>query len=68
MAIPATRWGNAEKELMAAHEALGRAKTGMTSDILFWLDPWSAQGQTVSAKLLPQASELRRHASGPLCS
>ena len=35
----------AEKELMAAQEALADAKTGMTSDQLFWLDPWSAQGQ-----------------------
>ena len=33
-----------------------------SSDSLFWLDPWSAQGQAVSAILLPQASELRLHA------
>ena len=52
----------AEKELMAAHAALAKAKSGLTSDQLFWLDPWSAQGQAVSAKLLPIAPELRRHA------
>ena len=52
----------AEKELMAAQEALGRAKSGFSSDGLFWLDPWSAQGQEVSAKLLPVAQELRLHA------
>lgn len=52
----------AEKELMAAQEAIGTAKTGMNSDDLFWLDPWSAQGQQVSAKLLPQAHDLRLHA------
>ncbi len=34
----------------------------MNSDELFWLDPWSAQGQEVSAKLLPQAQDLRLHA------
>ncbi len=34
----------------------------MNSDELFWLDPWSAQGQEVSAKLLPQAHDLRLHA------
>ncbi len=34
----------------------------MTSDQLFWLDPWSAQGQVVSAKLLPIAHDLRIHA------
>jgi len=52
----------AEKELMAAQEAIANAKTGMNSDQLFWLDPWSAQGQDVSAKLLPQAHDLRIHA------
>jgi hexosaminidase len=34
----------------------------MTSDTLFWLDPWSSQGQDVSAKLLPHAQYLRLHA------
>ena len=52
----------AEKELMAAQEALGNANSGFTSDGLFWLDPWSAQGQEVSAKLLPVAKDLRLHA------
>jgi hexosaminidase len=53
---------DAEKELMAAHEALTNAKTDMTSDQLFWLDPWSPQGQQVSDKLLPLAHDLRIHA------
>lgn len=52
----------AEKELMAAQEAIGNAKTGMNSDQLFWLDPWSAQGQIVSSKLLPNVHDLRIHA------
>ncbi len=52
----------AEKELMAAQEALGKAKTDSSSDGLFWLDPWSAHGQEVSAKLLPVAQDLRLHA------
>ncbi len=54
--------GEAEKELMAAQEDLGNAQTGMTSDMLFWLDPWSAQGQEASAKLTPQVEDLRLHA------
>jgi hexosaminidase len=54
--------GNAEKELMAAEEALGNAKTGMTSDTVFWLDPWSAQGQAVEVKLQPFVADLRTHA------
>jgi hypothetical protein len=52
----------AEKELMAAQEAIANAKTGLNSDQLFWLDPWSTEGQTVSAQLLPQAQNLRLHA------
>jgi hypothetical protein len=59
---PTGKINEAEKELMAAHEALGKAKSGFNSDDLFWLDPWSAQGQVVSARLLPVAQELRLHA------
>jgi hypothetical protein len=58
--------GAAEKELMAAQEALGSAKTGMNSDELFWIDPWSAEGQSVAAKLLPVAHDLRLHAERAL--
>jgi hexosaminidase len=59
---PSGKINEAEKELMAAQEAITNAKTSMTSDMLFWLDPWSAQGQDASAKLLPQAQDLRLHA------
>ena len=52
----------AEKELMAAHEALEQARSGLTSDELFWLDPWSVEGQEASAKILPVAVDLRTHA------
>ncbi len=52
----------AEKELMEAHEALGKSHTGYNSDELFWLDPWSADGQEASAKILPVAVQLRIHA------
>jgi hypothetical protein len=52
----------AEKELMAADGDLSSAETGLTSDMLFWLDPWSAQGQAASAKLLPVVREMRDHA------
>jgi hypothetical protein len=56
----------AEKELMAAEEDLGNARTHMNSDNLFWLDPWSPQGQDVSAKLLPLAADLRTHAENAI--
>jgi hypothetical protein len=52
----------AEKELMEAHAALEKSQCGLNSDQLFWLDPWSAEGQAVSAKILPVAVELRTHA------
>jgi hypothetical protein len=59
---PTGKINEAEKELMASTEALSSAETHMNSDELFWLDPWSAQGQEVSTKLLPQAHDLRLHA------
>ncbi|MGD0479163.1 MAG: beta-N-acetylhexosaminidase [Terracidiphilus sp.] len=59
---PTGKINEAEKELMAATEALGSAKAHMSSDEIFWLDPWSTQGQEVSLKLLPQAHDLRLHA------
>jgi hypothetical protein len=52
----------AEKELMAAHAVLEQTHTGLNSDELFWLDPWSAEGQEVSAKVLPVSKDLRVHA------
>ncbi len=53
---------SAEKELMAAEEGIANAKTGLNSDELFWADPWSAEGQEISAKLLPNANDIRLHA------
>ena len=59
---PSGKINSAEKELMAAQGDLLGAKTGLTSDALFWLDPWSAEGQAVAPKLLPVAHDLRVHA------
>ena len=59
---PTGKIDQAEKELMAAQEYLDNAKPGLSSDALFWLDPWSARGQDVSSRLLPQAHDLRIHA------
>jgi hypothetical protein len=52
----------AEKEIMAAQEALSKADTGLNSDDLFWIDPWSDLGQKVAAKLQPNLLDLRLHA------
>ncbi|MDR3793826.1 MAG: glycoside hydrolase family 20 zincin-like fold domain-containing protein [Terracidiphilus sp.] len=52
----------AEKELMAAHEALAEAKPKTDSDTVFWMDPWSERGVDLAERLLPVAPELRKHA------
>ena len=52
----------AVEEITASENALGEAKTSLNSDQLFWLDPWTAMGQEVHAKILPHAKELRSHA------
>lgn len=53
---------SAEKELMAAEEGVANSKTGLNSDDLFWVDPWSAEGQEIAAKVLPNAKDIRLHA------
>jgi len=52
----------AERELMEAREALEKSHAGLSSDNLFWLDPWSAEGQKASARIFPVAADLRTHA------
>ncbi len=53
----------AELELMAAHALLkDQAKVGDGSDGLFWIDPWSKDGQDYATKMRPYNHELRMHA------
>jgi hexosaminidase len=53
----------AQIELMAAHDLLKtQAKVGDGSDGLFWVDPWSKDGQNFAAKLRPYTKDLRLHA------
>ncbi|HEV2445149.1 MAG TPA: hypothetical protein VGS58_04485, partial [Candidatus Sulfopaludibacter sp.] len=49
----------AEQALMAAHAVLKKAGLGDGEDSYFWVDPFSPQGQQVSARLLPVAAEMR---------
>jgi hypothetical protein len=53
---------HAHRELMAAHAVLKKAGLNDAQDEYFWLDPFSAEGQALAAKLLPVAGELRLHA------
>ena len=53
----------AQLELMAAHTLLKtNTKLGDISDGLFWIDPWSADGQAMAAQIRPYLQEMRLHA------
>ncbi len=52
----------AQAEIMAAHNLLKQAKVGDASDGLFWIDPWSKDGQNIAGKMRPITHELRLHA------
>ncbi len=55
----------AQKEITAAHKTMERVGLG-GGNFLFWVDPWSQDGQEAAAKLMPIASELRMHAEQAL--
>ena len=52
----------AQIELMAAHATLKEAGLNAATDNLFWVDPWSTEGQQISTKMLPVAHTMRVHA------
>jgi hypothetical protein len=57
----------AQLELMAAHAILkDQAKVGDATNNIFWLDPWSADGQKVAAEVRPYTHDLRLHAEAAL--
>jgi len=57
----------AQIELMACHRILREdAKVGDGSDGLFWMDPWSKDGQIRAAKIRPYSHEMRMHAEAAL--
>jgi hexosaminidase len=57
----------AQIELMKCHDLLrNQAKVGNGSDGLFWMDPWSRDGQIRAAKIRPVAHEIRLHAERAL--
>jgi hypothetical protein len=49
----------AERALMAAHQQLRATGLGENNEYLFWVDPWSAEGQRASARILPVVRQLR---------
>ncbi len=53
----------AQQELMAAHALLkDNFKSSDASDLLFWVDPWSSDGQITAGKIRPYVHDLRMHA------
>jgi hexosaminidase len=49
----------AQRALIAAHQALARAGLDDARDATFWMDPWSAEGQQIAAKIRPVTAEVR---------
>jgi len=49
----------AQIKLSEAHALLGKAGLGDANDNLFWVDPWSPDGQLMAEKIRPVARDLR---------
>ena len=57
----------AQLEIMAAHSILkDQAKVGDATNNIFWLDPWSKDGQKIAAQVRPYTHDLRMHAEAAL--
>jgi hexosaminidase len=59
---PTGKINQAQRELMAAHDAFKEADLHDARNIYFWVDPYSPEGERVAAKLRPYESALRLHA------
>ena len=52
---------------MAAHSVLkDQAKVGDATNNIFWLDPWSKDGQKIADQVRPYTHDLRMHAEAAL--
>ena len=47
---------------MAANQLLDQANLKETTDVLYWVDPWSPEGQAMAVEMRPLISALRLHA------
>ena len=56
----------AQRKLSAAHAALVQTNQSDGRNELYWLDPWSAEGQIVGTKIRPGLKALRIHAESAL--
>jgi len=60
------RIDEAQRKLTAAHAALVQTNQGDGRNELYWLDPWSTEGQIVTAKIRPGLRQLRIQAESAL--
>lgn len=58
-ADPTGKISEAHRAIMAAHAALRKAGLEDAQDGLFWVDPFSPEGQKLQAKLVPVSAEVR---------
>lgn len=57
----------AQKEIMAAHQLLKSSPYQVDAqDLIFWQDPWNADGQRIAGQIRAILPELRRHAERAL--
>lgn len=52
----------AQREIIAIYQMLDQAKIEESTDVLYWSDPWSKDGQAIAVKLRPLIHEMRLHA------
>lgn len=60
------RIDEAQRRLSSAHAALVQTNQGDGRNELYWLDPWSTEGQIVSKKVAPGLKALRIQAESAL--
>jgi hexosaminidase len=53
--------GQAQQELMEVYKAVARVKLNDATNQLFWVDPWSPEGQDTALKIRPVLGEIRQH-------
>lgn len=57
----------AQREIMAAHQLLKDSPYQVDAqDLIFWQDPWNADGQRIAGQIRAVLPELRRHAERAL--
>jgi hexosaminidase len=59
---PTGKINQAQRELMAIYQSLQPLKMKELTDELFWIDPWSIEGQSAATELRPLLPGLRLHA------